>query len=158
MPEHVTGHFASPEAARAALVRLESAGFDADAIDLIGLPPAAERPPDVEQATANDAEALRDAAAPAAAGAGVGAVAGAAAGVVAGLVTGDPGAGVVVGTAAAVGGGVVGGLAGTYAQLPVNEAAWTTHELDPADPHPITVRVRVDDEAAAERANASMTQ
>jgi hypothetical protein len=152
MPEStdtVTGRFTTPESARAALVRLEGAGFDADAISLEDTS-AAVAPTDV--ATENDLEATGDVAKGAGVGAAIGAAAGAAAGVVTGLVTGDAGAGQLVGTTGAVGGSVVGGLAGTYAGLPVNQAAWETYELDPSDPHPVVVTVRVD---SPERANAA---
>lgn len=154
-PTHVTGHFTTPDSARAAMVRLEAVGFDADAVDLIGLPD----PVDTHAATdpaANDGEAVGDVVKQSGVAAGVGALAGAAAGVVTGVVTGDVGTGAAIGAAAAVGGGVVGGLAGTYTALPVNEAAWTTYELDPDDPHPITVRVRVADDHEARTAKAAL--
>jgi len=147
MPEHdtppaqVTGRFASPESARAAIVRLEQAGFDASAIHLDGVPDAVTR---TDQSSADDLEATGDVARGAVVGGAIGGIAGAAAGVVAGLVTGDAGTGAMIGTAAAVGGSTVGGLAGTYAGLPVTEDAWVTYELDPNDPHPVTVVVRVD--------------
>ena len=156
MPEHtdtVTGRFTTPESARAALVRLEAAGIDADAITLEDVG-AAVAPTDV--ATENDLEATGDVAKGAGIGAAIGAAAGAAAGVVTGLVTGDAGAGQLVGTTGAVGGSVVGGLAGTYAGLPVNQAAWETYELDPADPHPVTVTVRVDSPEQAEAARSAL--
>jgi hypothetical protein len=92
----------------------------------------------------------------AALGATIGTAAGVAAGIVTGLATGDAGAGALVGTAGAVGGGAVGGLAGTYAGLPVNEDAWTTYELDPSDPHPVTVRVRVGSPDDADRAREAL--
>ena len=152
-PSHVTGHFSSPESARAAMIRLEGAGFDADAVDLIGLPATTATP---EAAHDADTEAVGDVAKQATVGASLGAAAGAAAGVVAGVVSGDPGAALTVGAAAAVGGSVVGGLAGTYTGLPVNEAAWTTYELDPTDPHPVTVRVRVTGAESAESARTAL--
>ena len=145
----VTGRFTTPESARAALVRLEAAGIDADAITMEDTG-AAVAPSDV--ATENDLDATGAVAKGAGVGATIGAVAGAAAGVVTGLVTGDAGAGSLVGTTGMVGGSVVGGLAGTYAGLPVNQAAWETYELDPADPHPVVVTVRVD---SPEQANAA---
>ena len=145
----VTGRFTTPESARAALVRLEAAGIDADAITMEDTG-AAVAPSDV--ATENDLDATGDVAKGAGVGATIGAVAGAAAGVVTGLVTGDAGTGSLVGTTGAVGGSVVGGLAGTYAGLPVNQAAWETYELDPSDPHPVVVTVRVD---SPEQANAA---
>ena len=145
----VTGRFTTPESARAALVRLEAAGIDADAISMEDTG-AAVAPSDV--ATENDLDATGDVAKGAGVGATIGAVAGAAAGVVTGLVTGDAGTGSLVGTTGAVGGSVVGGLAGTYAGLPVNQAAWETYELDPSDPHPVVVTVRVD---SPEQANAA---
>ena len=145
----VTGRFTTPESARAALVRLEQAGFDASAVHLEEAPNAVAR---TDQASANDLEATGDVAKGAGVGATIGAVAGAAAGVVTGLVTGDAGTGSLIGTTGAVGGSVVGGLAGTYAGLPVNQAAWETYELDPSDPHPVVVTVRVD---SPEQANAA---
>ena len=154
-PSHVTGHFGSPESARAALVRLEGAGFDGDAIELIGLRPD-HALPTAEAAEAADYDAIGGVARHAGTGATVGAVAGAAAGVVTGIVTGDVGTGAAVGAAAAAGGGAIGGLAGTYAGLPVNEGAWTTYELDPADSHPITVRVRVSDGEEAQNARTAL--
>ena len=156
MPEQhdtVTGRFTTPESARAALVRLETAGFDADAITMEDTG-AAVAPTDV--ATENDLEATGDVAKGAGVGAAIGAAAGAAAGVVTGIVTGDAGAGQLVGTTGAVGGSVVGGLAGTYAGLPVNQAAWETYELDPSDPHPVVVTVRVDSPEQAESARSAL--
>lgn len=147
----ITGHYATPDSARAALLRLESAGIDADAAELVDLTaPAALQAESREEARHNDEDRISSVARPAGAAASIGAVAGVAAGVVAGLVTGDPGTGAVVGAAAATGGSVVGGLAGTYGGLPVNEAAWDTYELGSGHEHPITVQVRVmdDDEMA----------
>lgn len=153
-PRFIDGHYGSPESARAALVRLEGAGFDADAAELVDLTQSqATR----EQARENDHEKVSDVARPAGAAATIGAAAGAAAGVVTGLVTGDPGTGAIVGAAAATGGSVVGGLAGTYGGLPVNEAAWDTYELDPSDEHPIVVRVRVLDDDELEKAKQALT-
>ena len=153
VPSHVIGRFARPESARAALVRLEGAGFDGDAVELIDVGPVLATG---EAAEAADAEAVAGVARHAGTGATVGAVAGAAAGVVTGIVTGDVGTGAAVGAAAAAGGGAIGGLAGTYAGLPVNEGAWTTYELDPDDPHPVTVRVRVSGDEEAEAARAAL--
>jgi hypothetical protein len=157
MPEDanrfITGHFTSAESARAALVRLEAAGIDADAAELVDL---TESQATREQARHNDEDKVSDVARPAGAGATLGAAAGAAAGVVTGLVTGDAGTGAAVGAAAAVGGSVVGGLAGTYVGLPVNEAAWDTYELDPTSEHPITVQVRVGDDDELERARRAL--
>jgi hypothetical protein len=107
-------------------------------------------------ATDNDLDATGDVAKGAGVGAAIGAAAGAAAGVVTGIVTGDAGAGQLVGTTGAVGGSVVGGLAGTYAGLPVNQAAWETYELDPSDPHPVVVTVRVDSPEQAEAARSAL--
>jgi hypothetical protein len=128
------------------VIRVEALAFDANAIEIIDLTDGATQP----TTASADAAAIGGVAKHAGAGATIGAVAGAAAGMVTGAVTGDVGTGLAVGAAAVAGGGVVGGLAGTYAGLPVNEAAWTTYELDPDDPHPITVRVRVDDAQEAE--------
>ena len=153
-PDQVTGRFTTPEAARAAMVRLEAAGFDADAVTMddsgTGVAPT-------DVAAANDLDATGDVAKGAGVGATIGAVAGAAAGVVTGIVTGDAGAATVVGTTGVVGGTVVGGLAGTYTGLPVNEDAWETYELDPADPHPVVVRVRVDSPEQATDARSALT-
>jgi hypothetical protein len=149
----VTGRFVSPESARAAMVRLESAGIDADAITLEDTAPAVA-PSDV--ATENDLEATGDVGKGAGIGAAIGAAAGAAAGVVTGLVTGDAGAGSLVGTTGAVGGSVVGGLAGTYAGLPANPSAWETYEMDPNNPHPVTVVVRVDSPEQARAARIAL--
>lgn len=152
-PRFITGHYASPESARAALVRLEAAGIDADAADLIDLTePQVTR----EEARHNDQAKLSDVARPAGLGATIGTAAGAAAGLVTGVVTGDPGTGLTVGAAAAAGAGVMGGLAGTYGGLPVNEATWDTYELDPVDEHPITVRVRVMDDDERARAQEAL--
>ena len=151
--EHVTGHFASPESARAAMIRLEAAGFDADAVSLEGAPVAVARR---DVAAEHDLEATGDVARGAGLGATIGAAAGVAAGILAGVATGDPTTGAAVGTGGAVGGSVVGGLAGTYAGLPVNEDAWTTYELDPGDDHPVVVRVRVDDPSRADAAAAAL--
>jgi hypothetical protein len=151
-PTHVVGRFATPEAARAALVRVEALAFDGDAIEIIDLTDDAGR----RSPRATDREAVGAVARQAGAGATVGAIAGATAGMVTGVVTGDVATGLVVGAAAVAGGGVVGGLAGTYAGLPVNEAAWTTYELDPDDPHPITLRVRVADPHEAELARTAL--
>lgn len=148
--EPVVGRFTTPESARAAMVRLEAAGIDGDAI-VLEEGPAAVAPSDV--ATENDLQAVGDVGKGAAVGATIGSVAGAAAGVVTAVVTGDAGTGAIVGAAGVAGGGAVGGLAGTYAGLPANNQAFETYELDPSDPHPITVRVRVDspEQAAAAR-------
>jgi len=158
MPEHhsptrVTGHFASPASARAAVVRLEGAGFDADAIIFEDRSPAVPRADVANQA---DMEATGDVARGAALGATIGGAAGVAAGIATAVVTGDPGAGAAVGTAGAVGGATVGGLAGTYAGLPVTEEAWTTYELDPNDPHPVSVTVRVSSSEQADQARAAL--
>lgn len=152
-PDRVTGRFGSPESARAAMVRLEAAGFDGDAIELVDVP-AAVAPGDV--ASENDMEAMGDVGRGAALGATLGSAAGVAAGVVTAVVTGDAGAGAMVGAAGAAGGGAVGGLAGTYAGLPANPHAWTTYELDPNDPHPVTVSVRVDSREQAEAAREAL--
>jgi hypothetical protein len=157
MPEHdtspdtVTGRFGSPESARAAMVRLEAAGFDADAVNLEQEAAAVSR---TDAATKTDLDATGDVGKSAGLGAALGGAAGVAAGIVTTVVTGDAGAGAMVGTAGTVGGTVVGGLAGTYAGLPVNNDAWTTYELDPSDPHPVMVRVRV---ASPEEADAART-
>lgn len=157
MPErhssHVVGFFATPEAAREALVRIEALGIDADAIDLIGLEDAMPTRPKAQTA---DLEAVGSVVKRSATGAVIGAIAGAIVGLIAWLVSGDVTTGAIVGVAAVVGGAVIGLLAGTYARLPVNEAAWTTYELDPSDPHPITVRVRVADAEEAERVRAAL--
>lgn len=146
-PRYLDGHFSTAESARAALLRLEAAGIDADAAELVDLTGS---PTSREEARHNDQDRMSDVARPAGAAATIGAAAGAVAGVVAGLVTGDPGTGAIVGAAAAAGGGVVGGLAGTYGGLPVNEASWDTYEHDASVEHPIVVRVRAmdDDEYA----------
>jgi hypothetical protein len=151
-PSHVIGRYASPEAARAAVIRVEALAFDGDAIEIIDLTDGAMQ----RETASGDAEAVGGVARQAGAGATIGAVAGAAAGMVTGVVTGDVGTALVVGAAGVAGGGVVGGLAGTYAGLPVNEAAWTTYELDPDDPHPITVRVRVGDPHEADLARTAL--
>lgn len=151
-PEQVTGRFTSPESARAAMVRLESAGIDADAIKLDAPTALATN----DQAIENDLQATGDVAKGAALGGTIGTAAGVAAGVVTGLVTGDAGAGAVVGTAGAVGGGAIGGLAGTYAGLPANQDAFETYELDPNDPHPVTVVVRVTSAEQAEAARRAL--
>jgi hypothetical protein len=148
-PDRVTGRFVSPESARAAIVRLEAAGIDADAITFAEEPAAVPRS---DVASEADLEATGDVAKGAGVGATIGGAVGAAAGVVTAVATGDAGAGALVGTAGAIGGATVGGLAGTYAGLPVTEEAWHTYELDPNDPHPITLTVRVDD---AEQARAA---
>lgn len=148
VPAEVVGRFATPEGARAALVRIEGLGIDADRIvlHLDGT-----MVPTKDGLRHADAEATSDVATTAGIAAGLGAVAGAAAGVVGGIVTGDMATGATIGAAAAIGGGAVGGLLGTYAGLPVNEDAWTTYELDPADDHDMTITVRVTDRAEAER-------
>ena len=148
-PTEVVGHFASPEFARGALVALEGAGFDADHI-ILHVDGASV--PSKQGLVEADREATREVATTAGMAAGLGAIAGAAAGVVGGIVTGDIATGATIGAAAAVGGGVVGGLAGTYVGLPVNEDAWTTYELDPAEDHDLTVTVRVRDQGEAVRA------
>jgi hypothetical protein len=152
-PKHVTGHFTSPPSARAAVVRLEAAGFDADAITLEDDSPAVPGPDVADDA---DMEATGDVARAAALGATIGGAAGVAAGIATAVVTGDAGAGAAVGTAGAVGGATVGGLAGTYAGLPVTEEAWTTYELDPSDPHPLSVTVRVSSSEQADQARAAL--
>lgn len=152
-PRFLSGHYATPESARAALVRLEAAGIDADAAELVDLTAPAETR---EEARHHDQDRMSSVARPAGAAASIGAAAGAAAGVVAGLVTGDPGTGAVVGAAAAAGGSVVGGLAGTYGGLPVNEAAWDTYELEASVEHPIVVRVRAMDDDEFEKAKAAL--
>ena len=146
-PRFLAGHYMNLESARAALVRLEAAGIDADAANLVDF---TQTPAAADDARHADQDRMSSVARPAGATAAIGAAAGAAAGLVTGLVTGDPTTGAVVGAAAATGGGVVGGLTGTYAGLPVNEAAWDTYERGPGSEHPITVRVRVmnDDELA----------
>ena len=149
----VTGRFTTPESARAAMVRLEGAGFDADAVTLEDSG-AAVAPTDV--ATENDLEATGDVAKGAGIGAAIGAAAGAAAGVVTGSSPATPARASSSAPTGAVGGSVVGGLAGTYAGLPVNQDAWETYELDPADPHPVTVRVRVDSPEQAEAARDAL--
>ena len=131
-----------------ALVRIEGLGIDADRITL-HVDGAAV--PSKEGLNEADYSATSDVATTAGMAAGLGAIAGAAAGVVTGIVTGDVATGATVGAAAAVGGATVGGLAGTYAGLPVNEDAWTTYELDPAEDHDLTVTVRVEDRDEAER-------
>jgi hypothetical protein len=146
-PTVVTGRFATPESARAAMVRLEGKGIDAATIHLEETSVSVPRS---DEASEIDLETTGDVAKGATVGATIGTVAGAAAGIVTGLVTGDAGAGAMVGTAGAVGGGVVGGLAGTYAGLPANPETWTTYELDPNDPHPVTVTVAVASEEEAE--------
>ncbi len=152
-PDHLVGKFASAESARAAMVRLEGAGFDADAVSLEQVAPAVNR---TDVASDVDLTATADVGKGAGLGATIGTAVGVAAGIATGLATGDAGAGAVVGTAGAVGGGVVGGLAGTYAGLPVNEDAWTTYELDPADEHPVVVRVRVSSPEQADAARAAL--
>ena len=155
-PRYLDGHYSTAESARAALLRLEAAGIDADAAELTDLAqPSATTEEGRDEARHNDEDRVSSVARPAGAAATIGAAAGAAVGVVAGLVTGDPGTGAMVGAAAATGGGVVGGLAGTYGSLPVNEASWDTYELDPSHEHPIVVRVRVmDDEELAKAQEA----
>jgi hypothetical protein len=152
-PSTVVGRFTTPDAARAAIVRLEAAGFDGDAIHLEGIDPAVPRD---DVAAEQDLHAVDDVAKGAGIGAGLGAAAGVAAGLVTGVVTGDAGTAALIGTTGAVGGSVVGGLAGTYAGLPVAEEAWTTYELDPSDAHPVTVSVRVDSPDRAEAARAAL--
>lgn len=152
-PRFLSGHYATAESARAALVRLEAAGIDADAAELVDLTAPAETR---EEARHNDQDRMSSVARPAGAAASIGAAAGAAAGVVAGLVTGDPGTGAVVGAAAVAGGSVVGGLAGTYGGLPVNEAAWDTYELEASVEHPIVVRVRAMDDEEFEKAKEAL--
>lgn len=152
-PSQVIGRFATPESARAAVVRLENAGFDGDAIKLDDVAPAVVRSDVAAERDMRSAGAVGKAAA---LGAGLGSAAGVAAGVVAAAVTGDIGAGALVGAAGVAGGGAVGGLAGTYAGLPASEAAWETYELDPADPHPATVVVRVSSPGEAEAAREAL--
>jgi hypothetical protein len=152
-PDRVTGRFGSPESARAAMVRLEGAGFDGDAIHLVH---ETDSLPRHDVANENDMEAVGDVGRGAAIGATIGSAAGVAAGVVTAVVTGDPGTGAVVGAAGIAGGGAVGGLAGTYAGLPANPEAWTTYELDPTDPHPVVVTVRVDSLEEAEAARNAL--
>jgi hypothetical protein len=148
-PTEVVGYFATPEAARAALVGLEGVGFDAERI-VLHVDGATV--PSKEGLLRADLDATSDVASTAGMAAGLGALAGTAAGIVGGIVTGDVATGATIGAAAAVGGSVVGGLAGTYAGLPVNEDAWTTYELDPASEHDLTITVRVEDRHQAERA------
>jgi hypothetical protein len=152
-PTEVVGYFATPEAARAALVRLEGEGFDANHL-VLHVDGATV--PTKEGLLAADHDAVSDVATTAGMGAGLGALAGAAAGIVGGIVTGDLATGATIGALAAVGGSVVGGLAGTYAGLPVNEDAWTTYELDPADDYDLTITVRVEDRDEAERAREAL--
>jgi hypothetical protein len=152
-PGEVVGRFATPEAARAALVRIEGLGIDADRITLLVDATSVPTKAGLNQA---DSEATSDVATTAGMAAGLGAIAGAAAGVVGGIVTGDVATGATIGAAAAVGGGVVGGLAGTYVGLPVNEDAWTTYELDPSDTHDLTITVRVRDHDEAVRTREAM--
>ena len=147
-PTEVVGCFATPEVARAALVRIEGLGIDAERIMLHVDGTSVPTKEGLRQA---DADATGDVATTAGMAAGLGAVAGAAAGVVGGIVTGDVATGATIGAAAAIGGGTVGGLLGTYAGLPVNEDAWTTYELDPDDDHDLTITVRVYDHAEAVR-------
>jgi hypothetical protein len=149
----LSGHYATPESARAALMRLEAAGIDADAAELVDLTAPVETR---EEARHNDQDRMSSVARPAGAAASIGAAAGVAAGVVTGLVTGDPGTGAVVGAAAVAGGSVVGGLAGTYGGLPVNEAAWDTYELEASVEHPIVVRVRAMDDEEFEKAKEAL--
>ena len=102
-----SGCFASPETARAALVGLEGAGFDADHIvlhvDATSVPTKdglnAGRP------RGDDATSRRTAGM----AAGLGAIVGVAVGVVGGIIAGDVATGATIGTAAAVGGGIIGG-------------------------------------------------
>jgi len=154
-PREVVGRYATPEAARAALVRIEGMGVDADRITLLvdGV-----SVPSKEGLAEADHAATSEVATTAGMAAGLGAIAGAAAGVVGGIVTGDEATGATIGAAAAVGGGVIGGLAGTYAGLPVNEDAWTTYELDPAEDHDLTVTVRVEDRGEAERVRDALSR
>lgn len=152
-PDHVTGRFTSPDSARAAVIRLEGAGFDADAITFEDATTALPRHDVANEA---DMAATGDVAKGAALGASIGGAAGVAAGIATAVVTGDPGAGATVGAAGAVGGATVGGLAGTYAGLPVAQAAWETYELDPSDPHPVTVTVRVTSAESAEAARHAL--
>ena len=153
-PRYLDGHYSTAESARAALLRLEAAGIDADAAELTDLTEPTGNRDDARHA---DQDRMSSVARPAGAAATIGAAAGAAAGVVAGLLTGDPGTGAMVGVAAATGGGVVGGLAGTYGGLPVNEASWDTYELDASTEHPIVVRVRVMDDDEFAKAQAALS-
>jgi uncharacterized protein YcfJ len=152
-PSEVVGRFATPEAARAALVRIEGLGIDADRITLHV---DGTSVPTKEGLNEADRDATSEVATTAGLAAGLGAIAGAAAGVVGGIVTGDVATGATIGAAAVVGGGVVGGLAGTYVSLPVNEDAWTTYELDPSDDHDLTITVRVHDREEAVRIRDAM--
>ena len=155
-PRFLDGHYATPESARAALLRLEAAGIDADAAELVDMNETPASRQSREEARHADEDRLSDVARPAGAASAIGVAAGAVAGVVTGLVTGDPGTGAVVGAAAAAGGGVVGGLAGTYGGLPVNEAAWDTYELDASHEHPVVVRVRAMDDAEFAKAQEAL--
>lgn len=151
--EPVVGRFSTPEAARAAMVRLEAAGFDGVDIDLVGVDPAVPR---TDVANEQDMEATGDVARGATLGASIGTAAGVAAGVVTAAVTGDATTGVVVGTTGAIGAGAVGGLAGTYVGLPANSQAFETYEVDPNDPEPVTVTVRVRSPEDAARAREAL--
>src|SRR5215207_3285565 len=82
-PNEVVGHFATPEGARAALVRIEGLGIDADRIVLHV---DGTTVPTKEGLRHADAAATGDVATTAGIAAGLGAVAGAAAGVVGGIV------------------------------------------------------------------------
>lgn len=152
-PQHVTGRFATPAAARAAMSRLEAAGFDGDAVTLAGLDQAVS----TKQA-ANDAdlEATGDVAKGAAAGIGIGAAGAAIVGGVAGTVVAGPAgtiAGIGIGAAAGAG---IGGFYGGADKLSVNEDAWVTYELEATEEHPIEVVVRVTGRDDAERARAAL--
>lgn len=137
----VVGEFHDPDQAREAMLRLERAGVDADAIHLMG--PSAIPEQQIERS--GELDAAEDTAKRAGGGAVVGAVIGAIVGGLLGLLSGvDPQS---IGVAAgAIGGSIPGFLLGGFwagsSRLAANPEALDTYTMDSSSRQTVRVQVR----------------
>jgi hypothetical protein len=150
----VVARFDHPAPAREAMVDLEGKGFDADAINLLGQPPAV---PTLEGGVYADLAVSRRFIDSYVRNGVLGALIGAAFFIaVLILVQVQPlGMAVLFGAlAGAIAGFLMGGFIGAARHMPVNEDALQTSEIDPTGPEGVAVEVRVDDPAKAAEAVA----
>jgi hypothetical protein len=147
-PVHLlSAAFDDPVDAKEAMVALEGAGIDADAVNLETVGAAV---PTKDVGRSADLAVTGTAARKYGIGAGVGAIVGAAVLILAVLILDVEPVGTAVGIAAvagAIGGALMGGYWGMTRRLPVNEDAYDTRLVNTVGPEGLRLEVRVEDDA-----------